>query len=174
MDDVHNQFEQLIGIESPNHQAQDQHWATLWHSRWSDEESIAWLEQDQSDIEEVHWNSEDIWRLLSDFRDDVSKRSIGNRGRQVLDKLLPLLIFYIQQAKQPEFVLERVLHVFKKIVTRTAYLELLFENEGALKQLIHLCQSSRWVTDYIAKYPILLDELIDPRLLYNPTEIKAL
>lgn len=173
MDDVHNQFEQLIGIESPNHQAQDQHWATLWHSRWSDEESIAWLEQDQSDIEEVHWNSEDIWRLLSDFRDDVSKRSIGNRGRQVLDKLLPLLIFYIQQAKQPEFVLERVLHVFKKIVTRTAYLELLFENEGALKQLIHLCQSSRWVTDYIAKYPILLDELIDPRLLYNPTEIKA-
>jgi glutamate-ammonia-ligase adenylyltransferase len=171
MHGVHDKFEQLIGIESPNHQIQDEHWTTLWHSRWNDEESIAWLEQDQGDSEETHWNSEDIWRLLSDFRDDVSKRSIGNRGRQVLDKLLPLLICHIQQAKQAEFVLERVLHVFKKIVTRTAYLELLFENEGALKQLIHLCQASRWVTDYIAKYPILLDELIDPRLLHNPTKI---
>jgi glutamate-ammonia-ligase adenylyltransferase len=171
MHDVHDKFEQLIGIESPNHQIQDEHWTTLWHSRWSDEESIAWLEQGEA--EEVHWNSEKIWRLLSDFRDDVSKRSIGNRGRQVLDKLLPLLICHIQQAKQAEFVLERVLHVFKKIVTRTAYLELLFENEGALKQLIHLCQASRWVTDFIAKSPILLDELIDPRLLHNPTKISA-
>jgi glutamate-ammonia-ligase adenylyltransferase len=173
MHDVHEKFEQLIGIESPNHQVEDQHWATLWHSRWSDEESIAWLEQDQGAADENHWDSEDIWRLLSDFRDDVTKRSIGNRGRQVLDKLLPLLISYIQKAQQAEFVLERVLHVFKKIVTRTAYLELLFENEGALKQLIHLCQASRWVTDYIAKSPILLDELIDPRLLHNPTEISA-
>ena len=173
MHDVHDKFEQLIGIESPNHQVQDEHWTTLWHSRWSDEESITWLEQDQGTIDEVHWNSENIWRLISDFRDDVSKRSIGNRGRQVLDKLLPLLICHIQQAKQAEFVLERVLHVFKKIVTRTAYLELLFENEGALKQLIHLCQASRWVTDYIAKSPILLDELIDPSLLHNPTKITA-
>lgn len=173
MHDVHEKFEQLIGIESPNHQVQDEHWTTLWHSRWSDEESIAWLEQDQDGNEETHWNSEDIWRLLSDFRDDVSKRSIGKRGREVLDKLLPLLICHIQQAKQAEFVLDRVLHVFKKIVTRTAYLELLFENEGALKQLIHLCQASRWVTDYIAKSPILLDELIDPRLLHNPTKITA-
>jgi len=173
MYDVHDKFEQLIGIESPNHQIQDEHWITLWHSRWSDEESIAWLEQEQEESEEVHWNSEDVWRLLSDFRDDIGKRSIGNRGRQVLDKLLPLLICHIQQAKQAEFVLERVLHVFKKIVTRTAYLELLFENEGALKQLIHLCQASRWVTDYIAKFPILLDELIDPRLLHNPTKITA-
>jgi len=170
---VHKEFEQLIGIESPNHQAQDQHWITLWHSRWSEEESIAWLEQEQEQVSNntVPWNSKNVWHLLSDFREDVGKRSIGTRGRQVLDKIIPQLICHIQQAKQAEFVLERVLHVFKKIVTRTAYLELLFENEGALKQLIHLCQASSWVTDYIAKYPILLDELIDPTLLHNPPPI---
>jgi glutamate-ammonia-ligase adenylyltransferase len=173
MDGVHEKFEQLIGIESPNHQADDQHWSVLWNSRWNDEESIAWVEQEQVMQNTVSWNSENIWRLLSDFRDDVSKRSIGSRGRQVLDKLIPLLICHIQQAKQAEFVLERVLHVFKKIVSRTAYLELLFENEGALKQLIHLCQASSWVTDYIAKYPILLDELIDPTLLHNPPQLSA-
>jgi len=173
MNSVHDKFEQLIGIESPNHQVEDQHWSTLWHSRWSDEESIAWLEQEQELQNTISWHSESVWHLLSDFREDVGKRSIGSRGRQVLDKLIPQLICHIQQAKQAEFVLERILHVFKKIVSRTAYLELLFENEGALKQLIHLCQASSWVTDYIAKYPILLDELIDPTLLHNPPELSS-
>jgi len=171
MDGVHQQFEQLIGLETPNHHAEDQHWSTLWQSRWSDEESIAWLEQEGDSNR--NWDSAKVWQLLSDFREDVTKRSIGNRGRQVLDKLIPQLICHIQQANQAEFVLERVLHVFKKITTRTAYLELLFENEGALKQLIHLCQASSWVTDYIAKYPILLDELIDPTLLNNPPKLSA-
>ncbi|GAA6172178.1 bifunctional [glutamate--ammonia ligase]-adenylyl-L-tyrosine phosphorylase/[glutamate--ammonia-ligase] adenylyltransferase [Colwellia sp. KU-HH00111] len=173
MNNVHEKFEQLIGIDSPNHQAEDQHWSTLWNSRWSDEESIAWLEQEKLDHQGESWKSDRVWRLLSDFRDDVGKRSIGNRGRQVLDKLIPQLICHLQQTHQAEFVLERVFHVFKKIVTRTAYLELLFENEGALKQLIHLCQASSWVTDYIAKYPILLDELIDPTLLHNPPKLSA-
>ena len=172
MDGVHEKFDQLIGIESPNHQGEDQHWNALWNSRWSDEESIAWIEQGHAS-NNAAWQSESVWRLLSDFRDDVSKRSIGSRGRQVLDKLIPLLVCHILQAKQAEIVLERVLQVFKKIVTRTAYLELLFENEGALKQLIHLCQASSWVTDYIAKYPILLDELIDPKLLHNPPQLSS-
>lgn len=168
MESVHQEFDLLIGIESPNHQAPDEHWVTLWHSRWSDKESIAWLAQEADE-----WHSENIWRVISDFREDVGKRSLGNRGRQVLDKLIPLLLCRLQKSADAEQVLARVLQVFSKIVTRTAYLELLFENDGALKQLIQLCQASSWVTDYIAKYPILLDELIDPKLLHNPPQLSA-
>ncbi len=168
MEAVHQEFDLLIGLESPNHQAPDEHWVTLWHSRWSNEESIAWIEQ-----EALAWQSDNVWQLLSDFREDTDKRSLGNRGRQVLDKVIPLLLCRLQKNADAEQVLARVLQVFSKIVTRTAYLELLFENEGALKQLIHLCQASSWVTDYIAKYPILLDELIDPKLLHNPPQLSA-
>ncbi len=168
MEAVHQEFDLLIGLESPNHQAPDEHWVTLWHSRWSNEESIAWIEQ-----EALAWQSDNVWQLLSDFREDTDKRSLGNRGRQVLDKVIPLLLCRLQKYADAEQVLARVLQVFSKIVTRTAYLELLFENEGALKQLIHLCQASSWVTDYIAKYPILLDELIDPKLLHNPPQLSA-
>ena len=162
MDGVHQEFDQLIGLDSPNHQAADE------NSRWSDEESIAWLEQ-----EAQTWQSDKVWQILYDFREDTSKRSLGNRGRQVLDKLIPLLLCRLQTNEMAEQVIARVLQVFSKIVTRTAYLELLFENEGALKQLIHLCQASSWVTDYIAKYPILLDELIDPKLLHNPPKLSS-
>ena len=166
MEAVHQEFDLLIGLDSPNHQAPDEHWVTLWHSRWSDEESIAWLEQ-----EALGWQSDKVWQTLSAFREDIGKRSLGNRGRQVLDKLIPLLLCRLQKNVDAGQVLARVLQVFSKIVTRTAYLELLFENDGALKQLIHLCQASSWVADYIAKYPILLDELIDPELLHNPPQL---
>jgi glutamate-ammonia-ligase adenylyltransferase len=168
MEAVHQEFDLLIGLESPNHQAPDEHWVTLWHSRWSDEESIAWIDQ-----EALAWQSDNVWQLLNDFREDTGKRSLGNRGRQVLDKVIPLLLCRLQKNADAEQVLARVLQVFSKIVTRTAYLELLFENEGALEQLIHLCQASSWVTDYIAKYPILLDELIDPKLLFNPPQLST-
>jgi glutamate-ammonia-ligase adenylyltransferase len=66
-----------------------------------------------------------------------------------------------------------VLIIFNKISTRTAYIELLFENEGALKHLIKLCHQSSWIAEHIAKYPILLDELIDPKLLNNPPELSS-
>jgi len=168
MNGVHDEFEQLIGVQSPNYQAADEHWVTLWHSRWDDEESISWLEQDGQ-----NWPSENVWRVLKDFQQDAAKRSLGNRGRQVLDKLIPLLLCRLQKTTQADVVLARVLQVFRQIVTRTAYLELLFENEGAFKQLIHLCQASSWVSDYIAKYPILLDELIDPKLLHNPPQLSS-
>lgn len=93
---------------------------------------------------------------------------MGNRGRQVLDKLIPTVLWHLANLKLTDQTLVRVLGVLTTVATRTAYLELLFENEGALKQLIHLCRNSSWVAEYIAKYPILLDELIDPKLFHQP------
>ncbi len=168
MQAVHEEFGLLIGQESPNHQAQDQHWQTLWLSDWQDEETHSWINQHCQ-----FWQADCLWAALKEFRQDVAKRSLGNRGRQVLDKLVPLLIWHLQQEKADDSVLIRLLLVFSKIVTRTAYLELLYENEGALKHLVKLCQASSWITEYIAKFPILLDELIDPKLLHNPPALTS-
>jgi glutamate-ammonia-ligase adenylyltransferase len=168
MNGVHQEFGALIGEESPNHQAKDQHWSVLWDSDWSDEESVAWVDQVS-----VFVDANKIWLLLSEFRLEMKKRSIGNRGRGVLDKLVPVLMWHIQQEYSEHSTLERVLIIFNKISTRTAYIELLFENEGALKHLIKLCHQSSWIAEHIAKYPILLDELIDPKLLNNPPELSS-
>ena len=168
MSGIHQEFSLLIGEEAPHHQNQYQHWVSLWDSDWSIEESIDWIHQEQPD-----WQAEKVWRLLSDFRTDINKRSIGSRGRQVLAKILPLIIGHVADENENEITLERILWVINKIVTRTAYLELLYENEGALKHLIKLCKDSSWVAEHIAKYPILLDELIDPKLLNNPPDLSS-
>lgn len=177
MQGVHQQFVELIGEESPNRQAVDQYWSTLWDSQWDDDESITWISQSPQLIanngDNPCWHSEVLWRSLKEFRDEMSKRSMGNRGRQVLDKLIPSLLWHIANLKLSEQSLARVLTVLTTIATRTAYLELLFENEGALKHLIHLCHNSSWVAEHIAKYPILLDELIDPKLFHQAPQLTS-
>ncbi|WP_440874430.1 bifunctional [glutamate--ammonia ligase]-adenylyl-L-tyrosine phosphorylase/[glutamate--ammonia-ligase] adenylyltransferase [Thalassotalea sp. PLHSN55] len=168
MESVHREFGLLIGEEAPNNDAHDQHWQTLWHSQWDDEESIAWVKQG------CHfWQADKVWQEVKNFRADISKRSMGNRGQQVLEKLIPLLLWQLQQEQADDQTLSRVLMVFSKIITRTAYLELLYENVGALKHLVKLCRASYWITEYIAKFPILLDELIDPKLLHNPPALSS-
>lgn len=165
---VHQEFNVLIGEESPHHQTEDHHWTTLWDGQWDDEESIEWIAQSQPE-----WPAEKMWQLLKSFHEENKKRSIGNRGRLVLDKLIPLLLSYLVDLKADETALERILLIIDKVSTRTAYLELLYENEGALKHLVKLCQISQWVAEHIIKYPILLDELIDPTLLNSPPALSS-
>lgn len=174
MNNVHLQFCELIGEDNPNGKTYDEHWLALWDSQWSVEESIAWVKQHETD-----WNAELVWASLHEFRESLGHKRIGLRGRQVLDKLIPLVLTHlssstsVSEAKLDNKTLPRMLSILDKILTRTAYLELLYENEGALAHLIKLSGSSSWLTEHIAKYPILLDELIDPKLLHNPPALSS-
>jgi glutamate-ammonia-ligase adenylyltransferase len=56
------------------------------------------------------------------------------------------------------------------VARRSVYLALLLENPMVLSQLIKLCSASPWIARYLQQFPILLDELMDPRSLYLPPE----
>ncbi|MFD2167955.1 bifunctional [glutamate--ammonia ligase]-adenylyl-L-tyrosine phosphorylase/[glutamate--ammonia-ligase] adenylyltransferase [Thalassotalea euphylliae] len=163
MEGVHKEFSLLIGEEAPNQESIESIWETLWLSQWESREEFKW----QQDIAE-HWQEQSTWQRLYDFKHEIDQRTMGQRGRQIFDKLMPRVLWRLHHQQMKEKAVPRVLQVLAKIVSRTAYLELLFENEGALIQLIKLCDKSDWISEYIAKFPILLDELIDPKLLHNP------
>lgn len=166
LDQVHQEFSLLIGEEAPNHEDVESNWQSFWDAidkSLAKDEDLVW----QQSIA-THWQTEQTWQTLADFKVELEKRAVFQRGRQVVDKLMPRVLWRIHQVEQSEQVLPDVLNVLSKIASRTVYLELLYENEGALLQLISLCQKSAWIADYIAKFPILLDELIDPKLLHNP------
>jgi len=179
---VHREFEVLIGEENPNHQAKDEQWQWCWHSLIQ-HHAMRESEKNNETIDALqvfmeNAQAQKTYNQLADFNSEVIKCGIGRRGRQVLDKLIPFLLWHLHAAnifneKSNSDVLARVLLVLNKIASRTAYIELLYENEGALKQLIRLCQASEWLADHIAKYPILLDELIDPKLLNNPPQLST-
>ena len=161
MQRIHQQFKQVIDSgEEPD--AQD---VSLGKLIWDSEQTPAEL------APQLDWLNEadaiGLINQLQQFKQDCQRRSVGPRGRDYLAKLLPLLLHMLQQQQCQAAVLSRVLLVFGQIVTRTAYLELLFENSAALQQLVLLCNRSGWLAEQLARYPMLLDELIDPAQLYQ-------
>jgi glutamate-ammonia-ligase adenylyltransferase len=51
-----------------------------------------------------------------------------------------------------------------RILRRSAYVALLNENLVAARRLVRLCESSAYIAEQIARFPVLLDELLDPRI----------
>ena len=47
-------------------------------------------------------------------------------------------------------------------------MSLLAENPDALAQLLRLTSASSWICDYLSLYPVLFDELLDTRSLFEP------
>ena len=107
---------------------------------------------------------------LSEFRDGPVTRFLGEQGRQQLDNLMPLVLDAAASETRPRQVLQRLGELLETIAGRTTYLSLLVENPMALSQLSQLCAASSWVAALLAQHPILLDELLDPRALYDPLD----
>ncbi len=162
-------FNELIGDDDAESadEALSEQWRELWQDALQEEDSTPGI---------AHLSDEDRRRvvaLIADFRQELDKRPIGQRGRQVLDHLMPHLLSDVCSREDAPVPLSRLTPLLTGIVTRTTYLELLSEFPGALKHLISLCAASPMVASQLARYPILLDELLDPATLYQPTAMNA-
>ena len=129
-------------------------------------------EHAQSLIGEQAIEDPELWPLLKQWRETIVKRSIGPRGRDTLDKLMPWLLREFTHLDSPSKAFAAVSKVLDQILTRTTYLELLYENPGARQQLVSLCQASPWIAEQLSKFHMLLDELIDPTKLYDTTSLE--
>jgi len=115
-----------------------------------------------------------VLEKLQAFRDSYAFRGLGSRGHQRMGQLMPLLLEATGASAAPEVTLERLLKILEAIGRRTAYLALLVESPVALSQLVRLSCMSPWVSQQIARHPLLLDELLDPRRLYSPQHREGL
>jgi glutamate-ammonia-ligase adenylyltransferase len=62
-------------------------------------------------------------------------------------------------------VLSRFVGLLEVIAGRSTYIALLDRYPHAFERVLRLLSASRWATDYLLRHPILLDELLDNRLL---------
>ena len=162
-------FNELIGDDDTD--TQDEQLSEQWRELWQDT-----LEDDDATPVLTHLADGDRIRvvaLIADFRRELTRRTIGPRGRQVLDHLMPHLLSQVCPRADAPVPLARLMPLLSGIVTRTTYIELLSEFPGALKHLISLCAASPMVASQLARYPLLLDELLDPSTLYQPTAMDA-
>ncbi|HEY8856951.1 MAG TPA: bifunctional [glutamate--ammonia ligase]-adenylyl-L-tyrosine phosphorylase/[glutamate--ammonia-ligase] adenylyltransferase [Rugosibacter sp.] len=147
------------------------HFGQIFASPDADQHSLAllWLEANNEATEAFE-------RL--GFRDPkaaavhVSTMRVASRYQQLPDEirrrfdvLVPRLIEAAAQAHNPDEALLRGLSFLDVISRRGAYLALLQQYPQALKKVVTLLDSSRWAASYLEQHPILLDELLDQRLL---------
>ena len=109
---------------------------------------------------------------LNVLRESAYYRRLDETGRRRLHTLLPSLLQAIAGGDAEAQALGRVLHVIELIGGRTVYLALLNENAVARQRLVELCTHSQFLTDQIAAFPLLLDELLDERL-FETTPTRA-
>jgi glutamate-ammonia-ligase adenylyltransferase len=107
---------------------------------------------------------EPMLRQLDQLRESAYYRRLDETGRRRLQVLLPRLLRAAARMPNAEATLARVLHVLERIGGRTVYLALLNENAVARERLFELCAHSQFLSDQIAAFPLLLDELLDDRL----------
>ncbi|MCF8197635.1 MAG: bifunctional [glutamate--ammonia ligase]-adenylyl-L-tyrosine phosphorylase/[glutamate--ammonia-ligase] adenylyltransferase [Sulfuritalea sp.] len=85
--------------------------------------------------------------------------------RSRFDVLVPRLIEAAAALPNPDETLSRGVDLLESISRRAAYLALLQQYPQALQKVAELVSSSSWAASYLQRHPILLDELLDPRLL---------
>jgi glutamate-ammonia-ligase adenylyltransferase len=94
-------------------------------------------------------------------------------SRRRLDKLVPALAKASAATPDPDATLARAVDLVESIATRAAYLALLAEHPEALERVARIIGASSWAAEFVTRHPLLLDELLDDRLLYAPPDLGA-
>ena len=119
-------------------------------------------------------NVEEIIDVLARFRNSARIRTLTAEGTRRLQKLLLALMKLFVAYKNSVLLLNRVLEILTAIVGRPVYISLLLEYPGAQQQMLELCAASQWFTHELARYPILLDELLDSQELFRQNDREQL
>ncbi|MDP2242742.1 bifunctional [glutamate--ammonia ligase]-adenylyl-L-tyrosine phosphorylase/[glutamate--ammonia-ligase] adenylyltransferase [Pseudomonas sp.] len=137
-----------------------------WLPLWSDvqDEAAACRQL----VEAGFSDAQSAWRRLAGLRNGNQVRAMQRLGRERLDAFMPRLLAQAVEHENPDLVLERVLPLIEAVARRSAYLVLLTENPGALQRLLTLCAASPWIAEQIARFPLLLDELLNEGRLFKP------
>ncbi len=113
---------------------------------------------------------EDVWARLEALRRSGRYQRLPEKSRERVDRLLPLMVEAAAAFPNREETLARMLTLLEAIAGRSSYLALLTEYPDSLAHVARLMSASPWAAEYLARHPVLLDELLDPRELFTPPD----
>ncbi len=162
---VHIEFEQIF---KPSESAtpikeESNRWQTLWMREL--------YEHEQAEVLLSQAGFQEAAKVLAHLQALLESRSVSKltqQGREKLDTLIPLLITASLEQQYQDDAMHRSLKFLESVARRSVYLALLIERPIVLKHLVRLCAESAWIAEQITRYPLLLDELLDSRYLYDP------
>jgi glutamate-ammonia-ligase adenylyltransferase len=110
---------------------------------------------------------------LARVRNSARYLQLPTVSRQRFGALVPQLLRAASGTTEPQVVFNHLLGLLETISGRSAYLALLVEHPPILPRLAQLMAASAWAADYLTRHPILLDELLDSRVLFAEPDWNA-
>src|SRR5690606_38143384 len=101
-------------------------------------------------------------------------RSLPNISRKRLEQLLPALLAAAAGTETPATTVTRLFELVENIAQRSAYMALLAEYPETLARLTRIVSASPWASQYLNRYPVLLDSLIEWRSLMEAPNFEEL
>lgn len=142
----------------------------MWSLSLDEQEWQAMVAEYECDV-----NFVSLFTDIDELKQRVAKQPIGQRGLHSLNRLIPAILYDLISHSNKHLRLAHIAPTIVSIIGRTAYLDLLLENHQARIQLLELTAKSDWIAEQIARFPLLLDELLDPVYLTTQlTDIDAI
>ena len=107
---------------------------------------------------------------LAELRASSRYQQLPATNRARLDAVGPRLIEAAGATPAPDTTLTRGLSFLEGIARRGSYLALLQQYPMALRRVADMMCASNWAADYLNRHPLLLDELLYPRLYEIATD----
>ena len=162
---VQTEFDAVFAEEVSDHVEED---ASLKEACLSDQ-------IDEEVLEHFQLRSpQQLAEILTQFLNSRAYTHASSNAVNRFKAVLPGVLKGLQQIDDPVIALERALTVIGSVMNRSVYLVLLKENAQAIPHLLQLCSLSAWMSETLVKYPALLDQLLDERILYEPLALAEL
>jgi glutamate-ammonia-ligase adenylyltransferase len=137
------------------------------------DDMVMWRDGIRTEDLEQHLNALG-YKNASASAERLMQLRTGNRyqqlpelSRQRVDQLIPQFIKLCTRQSDPDTALARMLSLLDGIIRRSAYLAFLVEYPVALNRLCKLVSASSWAGEYLTLHPVLFDELLDAREIYQ-------
>ena len=171
----------MLAVLETHRQRVAQHFEDIFSNPEDGTHALAglWFEQRESDeaLEAIgnlgFRRPKAMLERLHAFRQSAKYQQLAASIRERLDAIGPRLIEAAAATKTPDATWQRGLDLFETISRRGAYLALLQQHPQALMKVAEIIGSSAWAATYLTRHPILLDEVIDPRLYDVATDWEA-
>ncbi len=99
--------------------------------------------------------------------------ALSERSRQRLQQVASALCRACSVCHSPDAAFEKAIAFLQATVKRSSYIALLDERPKALARLVRVFEQSPWMAQQLIEHPLLLDELLDARLIEQPFDADA-
>ncbi|WP_297800902.1 bifunctional [glutamate--ammonia ligase]-adenylyl-L-tyrosine phosphorylase/[glutamate--ammonia-ligase] adenylyltransferase [Arenimonas sp. GDDSR-1] len=118
-------------------------------------------------------------RLAALF-ESAAAQALADRSKQRLQRVATALTQACSSARRPDDCLAHAISFLQATLKRSSYIALLDEQPNALRRVVDVFDESPWMAQQLIDYPLLLDELLDSRIIARgfdaqtlPTQIEA-